>query len=288
MARTFLPDAARLKAVPDRGAPMLFTMLRCARGADGAFEAAVREAGGDLPWRARCEYALIGDDPGHWTHAAIVRFPDAATLRAASARKPEIDGLEDVQVHLLRGPMPPFLVRVVAALLRAVGVFLEPKREQSEALGDPSTLDERLADGLLGEPGGIHPTRAGIERHLSNARDTPAYMVNFLKFRDRATYDEPVSNPDVPGSVAYQRRYGLVAMRSVMMLGGYPAWAGRTGPTLVEADAPTPAGGDWDSIAVIRYPRPRSLLLLESMPGYQGALKHRRAGLERTALYICE
>ena len=96
------------------------------------------------------------------------------------------------------------------------------------------------------------------------------------------------ADPDVSGAVAYNRRYGLVAIRSVMMLGGLPAYFGRTGALVVPPRVETAAGDDWDSIAVVRYPRPLSLFMLESMPGYRAAVKHRRAGLERTALYICE
>jgi len=36
----------------------------------------------------------------------------------------------------------------------------------------------------------------------------------------------------------------------------------------------------------VRYPRPRSLVQLEQMPGYARALLHRNAGLARTALVV--
>ncbi len=287
MARAFLPEPVRLEAISGRRAPMFLYMLRCAGGADETFAAAVREAGGTLPWRARCEYTFIGDDPDHWTHAAIVRFPDEATLVAAAGRKPSVAGLEDVQAHVLRAPMPPFFLPGVAAVLRSVGVLLEPRPATLEAVLERGNIDEMVAD-TMGAYGGINPTRAEIERHLDNERDTPAYMINFLKVRDRATYDEPVAKPDVSGDVAYNRRYGLVAIRSVMMLGGRLTYAGRTGPVVVEPAVETSAGGDWDSVAVLEYPTPRSLFVLEYMPGYRAAVKHRRAGLERTSLYIAE
>jgi hypothetical protein len=286
MERVFLPDVARLERLPRRRAPMLFYMLRCAEGADEAFTAAVRGAGGELPWRAEVEYSFIGRDPDHWTHAAIVRFPDKATLSAASVAVPTVAGLEDSQAHWLRDRMPPFFLRGVAALLRAVGVFVAPKMETLEVFRSPEKREEALEDTIMGEFGGINPTRAEIERHLNNMRDSPAYMINFLKHRERAVYDAPVRNPDVSGTVAYNRRYGTVAIRSVMMLGGVLVYAGRTGSMVVEPNTETAAGGEWDSIAVLRYPRPISLFMLEYLPGYRAAVEHRRAGLERTALYI--
>ena len=88
------------------------------------------------------------------------------------------------------------------------------------------------------------------------------------------------------GEVAYGRRYGFVAVRSVMLLGGYPAVAGSLGAMVVEPDANTSAGGEWDTVAVLRYPRPSSLAKLESMPGYRDAVKHRTAGLDRSSMYV--
>lgn len=267
---------------------MFFYMLRCIEGGADSFEAAVRAAGGDVSWRVGVEYAFVGDEAPYWTHAAVVRFPDRATLSGASAVAPKVTGLEDVQAHSFQGfAKTPLPIRVIAMLLRAIGVFLEPPLEEVEVWRRRDELDEQAILELMSvTPGGNNPSVANIQRHLRNERDTPGYMINFIKTRERAIYDEPVRNPDVSGDVAYGRRYGFVAVRSVMLLGGFPAVAGRLGPVVVEPDAKTSAGGEWDSVAVLRYPRPSSLAKLESMPGYRDAVKHRTAGLERSSMYV--
>jgi hypothetical protein len=267
---------------------MLFYMLRCTDDGADTFEAAVRDAGGQVMWQVHVEYAFVGDEDPHWTHAAVVRFPDHATLAAASQKSPEARGLLDVQAHVFRGfARTPFPVRIIAALVRAVGVFLEPPLEEIEVWRRRNELDEQTILELMSvTPGGSNPSVAHIQRHLLNERDTPGYMINLIKTRERAAYDELVPKPDTSGEVAYGRRYGLVAVRSVMLLGGYPVVAGSLGPMVVEPDAETSAGGTWDSVAVLRYPRPSSLAKLESMPGYRDAVKHRTAGLERSSMYV--
>jgi len=286
--KTFLPESERLEQVPSRRAPMLFYMLRCVAGGADCFEAAVRGAGGQVPWRVHVEYAFVGDETPYWTHAAVVRFPDHATLAAAGAKGPKAPGLEDAQAHVFRGfAGTPFPVRAVAALVRAIGVLLEPPLEKVELWRRREELDEQAILELMSvKPGGTNPSVVNIRRHLRNERDTPGYMINFIKTRERATYEEKVRNPDVNGEVAYGRRYGFVAVRSVMLLGGYPVVAGTLGPVVVAPDAETSAGGEWDSVAVLRYPRPSSLAKLESMPGYRDAVKHRTAGLERSSMYV--
>jgi hypothetical protein len=267
---------------------MFFYMLRCTEGDAKSFEATLREAGGEVLWRVHVEYAFVGDEAPYWTHAAVVRFRDHATLAAASAKQPKAPGLEDVQAHVFQGfARTPLVMRVIAALLRAIGVLLEPPLEKVELWRRRAELDEQaILDLMHVTPGGKNPSVANIQRHLRNERDTPGYMINFIRTREHAVYDEPVRNPYVSGHIAYGRRYGFVAVRSVMLPGGYPTVAGSLGPMVVEPDTKTSAGGEWDTVAVLRYTRPSSLAKLESMPGYVNAVKHRTAGLERSSMYV--
>ena len=109
-------------------------------------------------------------------------------------------------------------------------------------------------------------------------------MINLLAYRERAAYPEGSRRADLSGRAAY-RRYGVVAARSVALLGGTIEHLGRLDRGV--GDPPGLAtSGDWDELAIVRYPRPRSLVQLEAMPGYARALSHRNAGLARTALIV--
>jgi hypothetical protein len=109
-------------------------------------------------------------------------------------------------------------------------------------------------------------------------------MINLLAFRERAAGADPARGRSISGRAAY-RRYGLVAARSVALLGGSLEHLGRLeGPIADRAGLAT--SGAWDELAIVRYPRPRSLVQLERMPGYARALAQRNAGLARTALLV--
>jgi hypothetical protein len=64
------------------------------------------------------------------------------------------------------------------------------------------------------------PTGEQFRNFRDHPRKGPVQMINFLKFRDRATYKEgEVEVPDVSGREAY-RRYGVAMAAMVADVGG--------------------------------------------------------------------
>jgi len=82
------------------------------------------------------------------------------------------------------------------------------------------------------------------------------------------------------------RRYGLVGLRSIMMQGGNLILSGSIGKPIIEVNAPITTTGAWEDISIMEYPNPSKLFYLKNMLGYEKALKHRNAGLERTVVII--
>jgi uncharacterized protein (DUF1330 family) len=137
-------------------------------------------------------------------------------------------------------------------------------------------------DGISTRPDAM-PTKQTIAALLSRPISYQPAMVNFLRYKDEATY-EGTTSPDkvVSGRKAYGR-YGMVAFQTVYRTGGRLAFFGQTEEVLKE-----PAGGltvgRWDDIAVMEYSEPKALLTMEQIPRYRAALKHRDAGLDKTVI----
>jgi len=131
---------------------------------------------------------------------------------------------------------------------------------------------------------GIVPTEARIARLAAEGPEGPIIMVNLLKYRKRAAYepDRPEAKENLSGLEAY-RRYGAVALKHVMALGGRIVWAGAQKLVVAGDDA----SDDWDEIVCVNYPSRTAFLSMIQDPDYLAAHYHRDAGLERTALLCC-
>ena len=107
----------------------------------------------------------------------------------------------------------------------------------------------------------------------------PVCMVNLLRFRDRAEYDDHRDEPLQAGREVYYQRYAAafrsVAQKvapgetfSIFMLGSVHA-------TLV-----APAGETWDAIVIVEYPSFEALRRIIGSREYEAeAAPHRRAAL---------
>jgi hypothetical protein len=182
--------------------------------------------------------------------------------------------------------MPPKFILALFRLLRPLGFLLDTNKK-------PTT--QEVLDAFESE-GGINPRRDQIERHLTNNRKTMANMINLLQYKPKAVYadpsrkyrDVPSVKLDISGHKAYTKKYGIAAIRSVIMTGGHLVFAARLGAPILENDSPKSTMGFWDDVVVMAYSDPSRLFSLKRMPGYGSALKHRTAGLLRTALLISE
>lgn len=108
-------------------------------------------------------------------------------------------------------------------------------------------------------------------------------MINLLHAYKKAQY---TNGTNVSRATAYYRRYGLVALRSILKQGGNLILSGRIGQPVIEVNASQLTKGMWEGIGIMEYPTPLKLLTLKNMPGYQKALTHRNAGLERTVVIV--
>ncbi len=108
--------------------------------------------------------------------------------------------------------------------------------------------------------------------------DGPIFMVNLLRYRERAEYDEPSALPACSGREAYFTRY-VPAFQQVAATerveGVKPFWVGG-----VLAGVVAPPGEAWDDVAVVEYPDFAAFRRIVGSSVYAAqAAPHRRAAL---------
>ncbi|WP_419864986.1 DUF1330 domain-containing protein [Candidatus Poriferisodalis sp.] len=111
-----------------------------------------------------------------------------------------------------------------------------------------------------------------IDEMMQPGPDGPIYMVNLLKFKDKAEYEDG-RETDLSGYEAYQL-YGRAVSRIIQDYGGEIQFA---------ADVTFLSLGQveelWDEIAIAKYPNRGALLAMSSSQEWQEAAVHRTAGL---------
>lgn len=119
------------------------------------------------------------------------------------------------------------------------------------------------------------PTQEQIEEFLAGPADQPVVMLNLLKFKDRA--DD--THPGLSGREAVMLY--STAMREFV--------EARGGSYVIAADIDSQVmgtGGDFDFIAVMRYPSRSKFLELAADPEIaRTIMPHREAGLESQWLF---
>jgi uncharacterized protein (DUF1330 family) len=222
----------------------------------------------------QCEYTFIGEGEEYWTHAAVFQFSSLEALYAAQESGLSSNDVLDLQLFRANLTMPPRFIISVFKLLRPIGWFYRHSKLNS--------VESIMA--FFEKESKIAPRKDQIKRHLANQRESKAFMINLLQTFEKAQYENENSN--ISGNTAYFKKYGVTAIRSVIMMGGDLAFSARIGEPLIEGNAPASTKGSWENVTVMQYPNPSKLFELEQMPGYKSAIKHRNAGLERTALII--
>ena len=102
--------------------------------------------------------------------------------------------------------------------------------------------------------------------------DQPIYMVNLLKFKDKAEYEDG-RETDLTGIEAYQK-YGRAVSKLVQDYGGSVVFAGHvTHLALGQIEEL------WDEVAIVTYPNRGALLAMSSSDAWREASVHRSAGL---------
>ena len=129
----------------------------------------------------------------------------------------------------------------------------------------------------------VDATPEQIGRFLAGHADgEPVYMLNLLKFKKEATYRDGEA---VSGEMAYGRyakAFGDM-LRDLGIRGVETVFGGKAGTFLIGEGE-----GEWDAVAVVRYPDRKTMFSVVSSDTYRALHKHRKAGLDGQLLIACD
>ena len=111
------------------------------------------------------------------------------------------------------------------------------------------------------------------------SNDKPIVMVNLMRVRPNAEYDDPALN-DCKGSDALAR-YTLGSAEVRREAGAELIWSGRAIQMSIG-----PAEKTWDMVVLVRYPSTRAYLNMKATKAYEEARVHRRAALYDSRLIM--
>jgi uncharacterized protein (DUF1330 family) len=126
----------------------------------------------------------------------------------------------------------------------------------------------------------VLPKGEQMQALLAMGGDGPIVMLNLLKFRDKAQYDEP-GEPEMTGREAYDR-YGRVMAPLVLSKGGRLRFS-----STVDALVIGEVGELWDVVAIMEYPSRAAFVEIATSPEVIEIGRHRKAGLAGQLLIQC-
>ena len=119
----------------------------------------------------------------------------------------------------------------------------------------------------------VIPNEEQINGFLENPEIGPISMVNLLKYKDKAIYEDG-RDTNLTGEEAY-KLYSSEVINFVEKYGGEFIFAGKVSRLMLgEVD------DLWDAVAIAKYPNRKAMLDMTMDPGYQKIHVHRDAGLE--------
>lgn len=117
------------------------------------------------------------------------------------------------------------------------------------------------------------PNEAQINGLLENSEIGPISMVNLLKYKDKAIYEDG-RDTNLTGEEAYGL-YAMEVINFVEKYGGEFIFAGKVSWLMLGEVEDL-----WDAVAIAKYPNRKALFEMTMDPGYQKIHVHRDAGLE--------
>jgi hypothetical protein len=105
------------------------------------------------------------------------------------------------------------------------------------------------------------------------------YMVNLLKFRQKALYPEGSSWGDDP--MAANDRYNRAIVPLLLKHGGHPVFLGQVQGRFLHSDG----ADDWDQVGIVRYRSRRDMLKMAVEIAGLGMDEHKWAALEKTQVF---
>ena len=124
-------------------------------------------------------------------------------------------------------------------------------------------------------PNYIDPERDQFEAFKKLPRDEAIMMLNLVRFRDKANYEDGRNATGAEAYAAYGRESGPIFRR----VGGEIIWRGKPELMLIG-----PQDKNWDIIFVARYPTAAAFLEMVTDPDYRIAVKHRQAAVRDSRL----
>jgi len=119
----------------------------------------------------------------------------------------------------------------------------------------------------------VSPTRPEQMKEMAEeGPDGPIYMVNLLKFKERAEYDDG-RETDLTGYEAY-RIYSRAVAKLLPVYGGQGFFAGDV--TFLSLGQVQDL---WDEVVIAMYPKRGDLLRMSSSKEWREIAVHRKAGL---------
>ncbi len=125
----------------------------------------------------------------------------------------------------------------------------------------------------------VDPTKQQFAEFRANDRSGPIHMLNLVRFRERAAYED---GRDVSGADAY-RAYAQESGPIFARVGGRQYWLGRFEQTVIG-----PSDERWDAVFIAEYPNFAAFVEMLRDPGYREAVKHRQAAVEDSRLIRLE
>ena len=119
----------------------------------------------------------------------------------------------------------------------------------------------------------VMPNDQQMTGFLEEGKDQPIYMVNLLKFKDKAVYPDK-RETDLTGEEAYAI-YGQEVRKHLEKVGAKPIFSGKVSRLMLGEVEDL-----WDVVAIAMYPNRKAMLDMISDPEYIKSAQHRAAGLE--------
>ncbi len=118
----------------------------------------------------------------------------------------------------------------------------------------------------------LEPNEEQITGFLAPGDDQPIYMLNLLKYKDKAEYADG-RDTELSGRDAYQI-YGVGVIDRLAVVKGGIIFSGTVSRLMLGEVEEL-----WDDVAIAMYPSRAAMLEMISSPEYQDIAVHREAGL---------
>ena len=121
----------------------------------------------------------------------------------------------------------------------------------------------------------VDPTKENFAQFRQLQRQGPLHMLNLLRFRQEAAYDDGTVATGAEAYRNYARESGPVFAR----LGGRQVWLGMPELTLIG-----PSDEKWDLAFIAEYPSVDAFVAMLRDPEYRRAVRHRQAAVADSRL----